>query len=190
MNLRILAALLPCCGLAGQTWIHLDGPSYTGRSAAFDWARGRLVMRGHEGATWEFAGNALLNRPFFGNGPSPRGRTAMAFDLLRRRIVMFGGVDTANQALGDTWAWDGVRWTQLGGPQPPARMDAAMTYDIWRDRMVLHGVKPDPYIDRDSVARDLEAFLRVGVVKERVAIDRLVDDQYVKYAVDKLGKYE
>jgi hypothetical protein len=40
------------------------------------------------------------------------------------------------------------------------------------------------------VARDLEAFLRVGVVKERVPIDRLVDDQYVKYAADKLGKYE
>jgi NitT/TauT family transport system substrate-binding protein len=58
------------------------------------------------------------------------------------------------------------------------------------DRMVLHGVKPDPYIDRESVARDLEFFLRVGVVKERVAIDRLVDDQYVKYAADKLGKYE
>jgi NitT/TauT family transport system substrate-binding protein len=58
------------------------------------------------------------------------------------------------------------------------------------EQVVLPGVKPDPYINRESVARDLEAYLKLGTVKERVAIDRLIDDQYVRYAAEKLGTYE
>jgi NitT/TauT family transport system substrate-binding protein len=57
------------------------------------------------------------------------------------------------------------------------------------ERMTLHGVKPDPYVSRESVARDLEAYLRWGTVTERVDLDRLIDDQWVKYAADTLGPY-
>ena len=57
------------------------------------------------------------------------------------------------------------------------------------ERMTLYGVKPDPYVSRESVASDLEAYLRWGTVTERVDLDRLIDDQWVQYAADKLGPY-
>ena len=46
-------------------------------------------------------------------GPSPRGRTALAYDRARREVVLFGGVtasagrDQPQTFLGDTWAWNG-----------------------------------------------------------------------------------
>jgi hypothetical protein len=56
------------------------------------------------------------------------------------------------------------------------------------ERMVLPGFRSDPFVNRDSVARDLEAYLRWGSVTERVPLDRVIDDQFVQYAVDKLGR--
>src|SRR5262249_26163459 len=56
-------------------------------------------------------------------------------------------------------------------------------------RMRLHGARPDPFVNRESVARDQEAYLRWGTVTERVDLDRLIDDQWVQYAVDTLGPY-
>jgi NitT/TauT family transport system substrate-binding protein len=57
------------------------------------------------------------------------------------------------------------------------------------ERMVLPGAKPDPYVDRETVATDQEAYLRLGTVKERIDLDRLIDDQYVRYAVERLGPH-
>ena len=57
------------------------------------------------------------------------------------------------------------------------------------ERMTLHGVKPDPYVDRASVVRDLAAYRRWGTVTEQVDIEQLIDDQWVRYAVEKLGPY-
>src|SRR5687768_14859518 len=72
------------------------------------------------------------------------------------------------------------------GDRKDELFDILAEYSTLKDRrvieqVVLPGVKPDPYIDRESVARDLDAYLKLGTVKERVAIDRLVDDQYVRY---------
>lgn len=57
------------------------------------------------------------------------------------------------------------------------------------ERMTLHGVKPEPYVDRESVSRDLDMYLRWGTINEVVDLDLLIDDQWVKYAVDRLGPY-
>ncbi len=69
------------------------------------------------------------------------------------------------------------------------------TYSTVKDRaviekMVLPGISPDPFVNRDSVARDLDAYIKLGTVKDRVDINKIIDDQYVKYAVDKLGRYQ
>ncbi|HZU07093.1 MAG TPA: ABC transporter substrate-binding protein [Chloroflexota bacterium] len=58
------------------------------------------------------------------------------------------------------------------------------------ERMVLPGISPEPFVNRESVARDLELFIRLGTVRERVDINQLIDDQYVQFAVDKLGRYQ
>jgi NitT/TauT family transport system substrate-binding protein len=57
------------------------------------------------------------------------------------------------------------------------------------ERMGMPGVKPDPFVNREAVARDIENYVRWGTVTERVELDRLIDDQWVQYAVDKLGPY-
>lgn len=124
---------------AAQQWTFLDGPAYGGRMATFDWARGRLVSLGLDGATWEFANGQLLNRAVTGTSPPPRYRGVMAYDLARRRVLLFGGIDGNNTAIADTWVWDGATWTQLQGLQPAARGDAGSVYDIVRDRVVLYG---------------------------------------------------
>lgn len=43
--------------------------------------------------------------------PSSRGGPAMGYDLVRKRIVLYGGFDSARNPLNDTWEWDGESWT-------------------------------------------------------------------------------
>ena len=38
--------------------------------------------------------------------------SALGFDLVRNRVVLFGGEPDNGPALGDTWSWDGSTWTQ------------------------------------------------------------------------------
>lgn len=77
-----------------------------------------------------------------GGSPRPRTDSAMAYDAVRGRVVMFGGVDTLTEPslyLGDTWEWDGQSWLQVSvnGPSPRARH--AMAYDAGRRKVVLLG---------------------------------------------------
>lgn len=45
------------------------------------------------------------------NAPSKRGSPAMGFDPVRKKIVLFGGFDSPQRNLADTWELDGVNWT-------------------------------------------------------------------------------
>lgn len=110
-------------------------------AAAFDAARGRLVVfggygsGGYSGETWEWDG--AWHR-VVADGPDPRNWPVMVFDSRRHRMVLFGG-DTRERLFGDTWAYDGKAWTKLadGGPDP--RTGHGMAYDPARDRVVLFG---------------------------------------------------
>jgi len=63
----------------------------------------------------------------------------MAYDAARSRTVVFGGND-AQQFFDDTWLWDGTSWTLVPAlVAPRARVDAAMTYDGRRQRVVMFG---------------------------------------------------
>ncbi len=60
-------------------------------------------------------------------GPSPRWNGAVASDLARNQIVLFGGRSTTGLTfLGETWIWAGSNWSQrvVSGPSP--RSDATM----------------------------------------------------------------
>ncbi len=78
-----------------------------------------------------------------GATPSARGGAAMAYDAARRRVVMFGGTSAfATGNLGDTWEWDGTRFSEVtpaSGVRPSARTAAAMVYDAARKRIVMFG---------------------------------------------------
>jgi hypothetical protein len=66
-----------------------------------------------------------------------RAAHAMAWDAARQKLILFGG---GSRALGDTWEWDGARWT-LRTPtnSPPGRLHHRMVYDAFRQRIVLFG---------------------------------------------------
>ena len=72
-------------------------------------------------------------------------------DALDRCLEGFGNRDLAHSVnrdtngfqgtnFNDTWAWDGLNWTQLSPTTSPAvRQFAGMAYDPIRDRTVLYG---------------------------------------------------
>lgn len=72
--------------------------------------------------------------------PPPRGGAAMAFDVARNELVLFGGLGATNQVLGDTWVFDGALWTQRApAVSPPARTKHGMAYDIVGAETLLFG---------------------------------------------------
>ena len=80
--------------------------------------------------------------------PAPRRTLTSVHDLIRDRMVIFGGWDglsnDTTSFLGDTWALaltPELRWTQLSpaGSLPVGRDAMGAVYDPLRDRMVVFG---------------------------------------------------
>jgi cysteine-rich repeat protein len=74
--------------------------------------------------------------------PGRRDTAYFAYDIARRRAVMFGGTATGPSgstiSLEDTYEWDGARWYAVGAAaRPSARAGHAMTYDAAHERIVL-----------------------------------------------------
>jgi len=151
----------------GSSWTQraTTGPSRRYKHAmAFDSARGRVVLFGGEftggggnefmGDTWEWDGNVWTRRALSGwvwevegrftvqhlyPGPGLRMGPSLAFDPIRSRTVLFGGLDWSTGAAGDTWEWDGSSWTLRSSVGPTGRWDAMLAYDSTRGRNVLYG---------------------------------------------------
>jgi hypothetical protein len=62
----------------------------------------------------------------------------MVFDSVCRRVILFGGESWAG-VLNDTWAWDGLEWTQQEDTGPSTRKNHAMSFDLVRSHVVLFG---------------------------------------------------
>ncbi len=58
------------------------------------------------------------------------------------------------------------------------------------DQMQKVGLNPDGYVYADSVAEDMGWYVQKGLVKEKLDIKRVIDNQYVDYAIGRLGKYK
>lgn len=153
---------------AKWTHVSKDGPIPREQHAmAFDAARGVTVLFGGYGTgkphdppvseyespvkseTWTWDGKAWSLRT--SKGPQARYWHAMAYDAPRESVLMFGGrvhIDDALDdrtgirrpvQLGDTWTWDGERWTKRNVSGPKARWGHAMAYDSKRGVVVLFG---------------------------------------------------
>ena len=86
----------------------------------------------YEGTTWR---QVVVN-------VSPPGRAghAMAYDMKRDRVVLFGGSYNGSLFYDDTWEWDGVGWTEIpSAVRPPARGDHAMAYDPSTTKVIMFG---------------------------------------------------
>jgi hypothetical protein len=131
----------------GRRWVEakVTGPSPSprnGAAAAFDAARGRVVLFGGStqdgvsGETWEWDGKLWReNRAAATEG---RFNPVLAYATAWRKVVRFGG-RFGGRTFGDTWEYDGRSWKAVGATAPPARNHAAMAYDAKRRRIVLFG---------------------------------------------------
>ena len=107
----------------GSVWTRVDsaGPAHTEGpalvagdgspmlvGAPLEGGRGTLGVWLWRGARWI--------RVDSGTGPPVRVGQGMAYDVARKRLVLFGGSDpTTNRTAADTWEFDGRRW-QLVSP--------------------------------------------------------------------------
>jgi hypothetical protein len=140
----------------GKAWKRVawsGPPARTVAQLAYDSRRGRTVLFGGTddkqrafGDTWEWDGRRWTKMTAV--GPAPRSQHVMAYDAARGRVVLFGGngrtgsIDpntVQTRLLGDTWEWNGVKWSRVAGPGPSARDHHAMAYDEKRARVVLFG---------------------------------------------------
>jgi hypothetical protein len=86
-----------------------------------------------------------------GGGPGSRAEAAAAYDPRRGRTVLFGGRVTSDRGeverLGDTWEWDGRRWTKVSTDGPSPRSGAAMAWHPELRAVVLFGGSGGPLGD-------------------------------------------
>ncbi|MBI2848680.1 MAG: ABC transporter substrate-binding protein [Chloroflexi bacterium] len=71
----------------------------------------------------------------------------------------------------------GIKYTAM---KEPAQYDKAS----WSD------VNPDGYVDKKSLAAQVDWYLEQGLITEKVNVDKVVDNTYLDYAISKLGKYK
>jgi len=75
--------------------------------------------------------------------PTARAEAAMGYDPLRKKIVLFGGRMAGEKwVAGDTWEFDGSKWTQMEKQGPTSRSGATLTYDPLLKHLVLFGGNP------------------------------------------------
>ena len=144
--------------LAHDKWTkRVPGSSPPGRSyyaIAYDARASRLVMFGgvtnssELGDTWTYSYTAnAWTRVTTPTSPSPRHYSAMVYDPVRYRMLLFGGADDLETVQGDTWAFDlsTNTWSQIraSGLTPSARAWHAMAFDIESGKAFLYSGGPD-----------------------------------------------
>ena len=149
-------------GSFAETWTW-DGSGWTqqfpanapsARSGAvlvYDLARNVTVLYGGQNPspigglslsdTWEWDGTNWTQIATAHNAGA-RGRYMAAYDVARGRTVLYGGMANSMLvgALNGTWEYTGVDWTQVTTAASPGPLqDAAMCYDLARQRTVMFG---------------------------------------------------
>ncbi|HEY5913399.1 MAG TPA: hypothetical protein VJA21_22660 [Verrucomicrobiae bacterium] len=121
-------------------------PRLVGCSMAYDAERHLAILFGGRAGignsdplsnqTWGWNGTnwTLLST----SGASPREGHMMIYEPTRKRVLLFGGVDAADNILGDLWEWIGAKWV-LSMPSGPGRYNAGMAYDTQRQSAWLFG---------------------------------------------------
>ncbi len=127
----------------GSTWLRRTPvtsppPRAARKNLEWDRVRRRAVLFLGADGTWEWDGSSWSRRA---TGGPPVDRTAIAWDGLAQRVVLFGGHTSSGQRFNTTWEWDGAQWTARPVPMiaPSPRFAAALTWDSLRRRLVLVG---------------------------------------------------
>jgi uncharacterized protein (TIGR03437 family) len=126
-------------------------PTRSSHAMAYDPVHGQVVLFGGSAGnnlgslndTWVWDGTNWTE-VFPQTSPPARWGHQMAYDSAHGKVVLFGGLTTNGDIIGniygDTWLWDGTNWTQPPGTiGPPARFDHAMAYDSSESQAVIFG---------------------------------------------------
>lgn len=177
----------------GTRWVqrfpaHSPG-ARTAHMMTYDSTRGRIVLfGGRQGLglttgetrgfndTWIYDDGdwSQLAPP---NAPPARQLGAMAYDSLRDRIVLYGGMSINADGLNvtqlyDTWEFDGTTWTKSGdagveaGKEPVQVGRPMLAYDKARAQMILVGV--DTALKTKMYRRDTTANTWVEMTPEKL----------------------
>lgn len=124
----------------GAAWTQVAPAGSYGEPIAmcFDSDRNVVVMVSNNFPmvnTWEWNG-AEWTLVAGDSGPESRDMSAMVYDPVRHRAVLFGGY--AGKNFADTWEWDGLTWVRVS-PYSFYRFFHAMVFDSDRNRIVLFG---------------------------------------------------
>jgi hypothetical protein len=138
----------------GTAWIHAAdaGPSpRIVQALVYDFAQREIVLFGGTGVlgnpfkdnmdTWKWNGTKWTELAA-GGGPRARAAHGMAYDGVRKKVVLYGGAEVGvRPVFSDTWEWDGTAWTQIfpASATPGPRQEVAMVYDGAHARTVLFG---------------------------------------------------
>ncbi|WP_340075350.1 hypothetical protein [Leptobacterium sp. I13] len=94
------------------------------------------------GDTWEFKNNEW--RLVSEEGPSARNGAVMVYDKKNKNVLLFGGSNVNRdsrygEGTGETWFWNGEKWSKYEMKQPYNVFNAAMAYDTHKKCMVRFG---------------------------------------------------
>ncbi len=111
----LLADLWKWNGVAWEQ-VHNAGPTFTEGMALVSTETGLLVVGGGTGdvapgaplKVWRFAGRAWTELP--GTGPSLKVGQGVAYDVDRRKLVLFGGAIPNGAASSELWEFDEGGW--------------------------------------------------------------------------------
>ncbi|MBK8977757.1 MAG: hypothetical protein IPM29_17760 [Planctomycetes bacterium] len=142
LTVLLLAPAIP----AQLTWNTLAPPTRPAASESYAMAETSgppsLLLFGGTPApsTWRLSQGAWTRLAPL-HQPSSRTRTALAYDPVRDRVVLFGGeLYSAPFASDETWEWNGQDWSLLQpANRPPARAGASLAFDPGTGRLVLFG---------------------------------------------------
>ncbi|NNF58853.1 MAG: hypothetical protein HKN04_11510 [Rhodothermaceae bacterium] len=139
--------------LLGDTW-EWDGAQWTQQGAegappprashglAYDAARRQTVLvAGYDDDlmddTWMWDGEQW--RQAEDTGLPPRLHAALAYDEVGERLLLFGGFGAEGREA-TLLAWDGTRWTAIGGDHPTARAEHEGVYVPGEGFLIFGGV--------------------------------------------------
>jgi hypothetical protein len=145
----------------GTSWQQLSpgtrpSPRFNVRMV-YDPDRQRVVLFGgmslagqNLGDLWEWDGQTWSERWPSSKEPIGRGFHALAYDPVRKRVVLYGGavkwppyIDPST-TFADQWEWSGTTWTRIADPAGPGkRAGTALAYDEGRKTLVLFGGSDD-----------------------------------------------
>ncbi|MCO6437556.1 MAG: immunoglobulin domain-containing protein [Phycisphaerae bacterium] len=96
---------------------------------------GKLPVFQYDGTQW--AEDYVLGMPPW------RDVGGAAFDMLREKLVIYGGwISNTQHPIDELWEYDGTNWQQREHvePWPPSTIDAPMAFDPYRGRLIMLAV--------------------------------------------------